>query len=742
MIPAEDYSQIVSRIPGIVLILKANPPHFTIVDFNDERAAATYSSKATAIGKDLFAQFPDNPDDPNPTGVRNLTASLMRVIETRQSHRMSIQKYDIPVGDTGTFEQRYWLPENTPVIGGDGRVKYIIHTVVDVTSTILLEEKQRSAEREIANLSVILSKMHSAVVLADGNERVQWANSAFISLLGLRKEEVIGSSVLSLLARLCDAKARRGIEQSISLRQPMECEVQNTRGLGNWTFARLETQPILSDSQQLIAFFAVITDISQAREAESLIENNEKRNRFILANISDGIAIISRRETVREISASGVRVLEYDERDLIGQSWSDFVHPDDRALVADTLHELASTYFKNTPEFRFRIPSGEYRWLEATYHNFLNEPTIEGIVITFRDVSDRKRQEELLRVSEQNYRYLFSNNPAAIFIWDPATFRIIECNEAAERLTGFTTDELREMTILDYRPESEHAKVRRVAEELANAPFVHAGSSNLITRSGEMLHTDSYHHKIKFYGEDLILALILDVTDKVKLEEQIELERNRKNIEVTDAVLTAQENERAHLGRELHDNINQILTTARLYIEYALAEEKMRTQLMESSRDFIVTAITEVRELSKTLVPASLDENGLTNALDDVIKKVKALNTIEIATRYSFDEKRLSPKFKLAVFRIIQEQLNNIVKHSKASRASIIIQESSADLILMVNDNGIGFDPASRQDGLGFKNILSRATLHGGVMTIDSGIGKGCELKIRFVNVFSEHVHR
>lgn len=257
-----------------------------------------------------------------------------------------------------------------------------------------------------------------------------------------------------------------------------------------------------------------------------------------------------------------------------------------------------------------------------------------------------------------------------------------------------------------------------------------------------MLHTDSYHHKIKFYGEDLILALILDVTDKVKLEEQIELERNRKNIEVTDAVLTAQENERAHLGRELHDNINQILTTARLYIEYALAEEKMRTQLMESSRDFIVTAITEVRELSKTLVPASLDENGLTNALDDVIKKVKALNTIEIATRYSFDEKRLSPKFKLAVFRIIQEQLNNIVKHSKASRASIIIQESSADLILMVNDNGIGFDPASRQDGLGFKNILSRATLHGGVMTIDSGIGKGCELKIRFVNVFSEHVHR
>jgi PAS domain S-box-containing protein len=742
MIPPDDYTKILSRIPGIVLILKANPPHFTIVDFNDERAAATHSEKSAVVGKDLFAVFPDNPDDPNATGVRNLTASLMRVIETRQPHKMSIQKYDIPTPGTDGFEERYWLPENTPVVGDDGQVQYIIHTVVDVTPTAKLEKKQQEAEREIANLSVILARTHNAVIFADGTERIQWVNSAFISLFGLQQERIIGTSFLNLLITISNDNARCDIEKSISLRQPMECEVENSTGHGNWSFAKLETQPIVSESRQLIAFFAVITDISRIKKAESLILKNEQRNRFILGNISEGIAIINAEGVIQEITPSGQRLLEYKDNELPGKKWGDVVPTDQRNIVEECLHEITSSSSQKTIEIRIDLADQKDRWIEITYHNFLAEPAIGGIVLTFRDISERKIQSELLRESEQNYKYLFNNNPAAIFIWHPQTFRIVECNDAAQKLTGYEREELMQITVFDYRPKEEHDRVRQIVKELETIPFVHTGSSQLVTKSGDVLHTDNYHHRIRFYGDDLILALILDITDKVNLQQQIEIQKNRKHIEITDAVLTAQENERIHLGRELHDNINQILTTARLYIEYALAEEKMRIQLMESSRDFIITAIKEVRELSKALVPASLDENGLTNALEDLIKKVKALNTIEITTRYNFDEKKLSPKFKLAIFRIVQEQLNNIVKHSKASRVTIMIKESSADLVLIVADNGIGFDPGIATDGLGFKNIVSRSALFGGIMTVDSGIGKGCELQIRFVNQLYEHVDR
>ena len=727
-------------MPGTVLIVKANPPDFTILDLNDERAAATYSNRSAAIGKDLFVQFPDNPDDPHATGVRNLTASLMRVIETRQPHKMSIQKYDIPTDGTGAFEERYWLPENIPVLGNDGRVQYIIHTVVDVTSTVRLEKKQKEAEREIANLSLVLERTQNAVILADADERVRWVNSAFISLIDMDEETVIGGSFLDLLTNLSDDNARCKIEQSISLRQPLACEIENHGDHGNWRFAKLETQPIFSESNQLIAFFAVFTDITQIKKQELQILKSEQRNRFILGNISEGIAMIDSEGVITELSPSGLGILKYEDQDLIGKSWSRFAHPDDRALIDNALREIVPFHSKRVIQFRFTLPTQNHTWLEATYHNFLNEPAIAGIVITFRDISKRKAQEELIRASEQNYKYLFSNNPAAIFIWHPMTFKIVECNEAAEMLTEYSKHELKEIKVVDLRPEDEHDRIRWVVKELERLPVAHTGLSRLITKTGENLYTDNYHHRIEFYGEDLVLSLILNMTDKVKLQHQVELEKTRKHIEITDAVLTAQENERAHLGRELHDNINQILTTARLYIEYALAEEKLRTQLMESSRDFIISAIKEVRELSKTLVPASLDENGLRSAIEDLIGKVKAVNTIDISARYRFDERKLLPKFKLAVFRIVQEQLNNIVKHSKASQASIIIKESSADLILLVNDNGIGFDPATNNDGLGFRNILSRSTLFGGNMSVNSGIGRGCELQVRFVNQLQSHV--
>jgi PAS domain S-box-containing protein len=735
MISEINYLNIFRRLPNGVLILKANPPHFSILDFNDEYVKATNLSRSAAIGKDLFIQFPDNPNDPNATGVRNLNASLMYVIQKKELHKMSIQKYDIPIPGSSKFEMRYWSPENVPVFDDSGKVEYIIHTVVDVTPTIILEEKQKEAQLEIANLSVILSKTHNAVVLADDEEKVQWVNDAFINLLEVREEEVVGKLFLDVLKRVAHNSSHCDIEQSIALRQPMECEVENPNSNGDWDFAKLETQPILSESTGVNAFFAMITDISEIKKAESIILKNELRNRFILANISDGITIMNPEGIVTEVSPSGLKIMGHEEAELVGKYRPDLIHPEDLAMVNGAFKETVLDNPKKTIQFRFKLPDGRYKWLESTYHNFCDEPAIQGVVLTYRDISERKTQEAFLKASEQNYKYLFENNPAAILIWDPATFKVIECNQAAEVLTGYSRNELKNnMTVFDYRPEEEHQKIRELENRLEEVQSVHSTSSLLISKNGELLHTDNSYHRIIFYGKKLILALMLNVTDKVKLEKQIEFQKNRKHFEITDAVLSAQENERAHLGRELHDNINQILTTARLYIEYALSEEKMRIQLMENSRDFIISAIKEVRELSKTLVPASLDENGLTNALEDLIQKVKLLNTIEITTKYVFNEALLSTKFRLAIFRIIQEQLNNIIKHSKASRASIILKQSASDLILVISDNGIGFDPSTRNDGLGFKNIMSRATLHQGLVSINSSFGKGCELQIKFQN--------
>ncbi|QOZ35304.1 ATP-binding protein [Bradyrhizobium sp. CCBAU 53421] len=141
-----DFKALFEAAPGLYLVL--TQPDFRIVAVSDAYLRATKTERAAILGRGLFEVFPDNPDDPAADGVRNLRASLERVVQFRRPDTMSVQKYDIrkPESEGGGFEERYWSPRNTPVFGPSGQFSYIIHRVEDVTSFIQL--KQRGAEQD------------------------------------------------------------------------------------------------------------------------------------------------------------------------------------------------------------------------------------------------------------------------------------------------------------------------------------------------------------------------------------------------------------------------------------------------------------------------------------------------------------------------------------------------------------------------------------------------------------------
>lgn len=230
-----------------------------------------------------------------------------------------------------------------------------------------------------------------------------------------------------------------------------------------------------------------------------------------------------------------------------------------------------------------------------------------------------------------------------------------------------------------------------------------------------------------------MVGSVQDITAKKEMEKKLlEQELNKQKL-VAQAVVNAQEKERAEIGKELHDNVNQILTTAKLYLELAQNEETDREALMSRSGQSISDAINEVRAISRSLVPASVGDLGLIDSIQDLVESIKATRKLSINFTWQGDiETLMDEKQKLMLFRIIQEQVNNVLKHAQATVLNIDLMTIGTAIELTITDNGKGFDPASikARKGSGITNIISRAELFNGQVIITTSPGNGCQLHI------------
>jgi len=219
--------------------------------------------------------------------------------------------------------------------------------------------------------------------------------------------------------------------------------------------------------------------------------------------------------------------------------------------------------------------------------------------------------------------------------------------------------------------------------------------------------------------------------ERKKAEEKTLAAEEEYRQRMTDAVLRAQEKERKAIGQELHDNINQILAAAKLYFDESLLQENNRAELVRHGMKNITLAIDEIRKLSRALIIPGFIKSGLKQSVQDLICHILKAKKICINLDMDkLDEGYLSEPLKINLYRIIQEQLNNILKYAEASVVTIRIHNSGDSIMLSINDNGKGFDTNSGRSGVGITNINSRAGLFNGRVEIDSSPGNGCCLNV------------
>ncbi|MFZ5789882.1 MAG: ATP-binding protein [Pseudomonadota bacterium] len=184
-----DYHALFEAVPGLYLVLR---PDLTICAASDAYLAATMTKREDVLGRDIFDVFPDNPDDPRATGVSNLRASLLRVLQHRRPDTMAVQKYDVrrPAAEGGGFEERYWSPVNSPVLDANGNVSLIIHRVEDVTDFVRLKMQDSQKEQETHDLRLRAERMEAEIfrraqeiqesnkALRESEERLQHLNAS------------------------------------------------------------------------------------------------------------------------------------------------------------------------------------------------------------------------------------------------------------------------------------------------------------------------------------------------------------------------------------------------------------------------------------------------------------------------------------------------------------------------------------------------------------------------------------
>lgn len=227
---------------------------------------------------------------------------------------------------------------------------------------------------------------------------------------------------------------------------------------------------------------------------------------------------------------------------------------------------------------------------------------------------------------------------------------------------------------------------------------------------------------------------VQNALDRRRTEEELARQRDLQQKVVMETSIQVQEKEREQIGKELHDNINQILAAAKLYLDVVMKgdeSEQDKSEYLEKCLQNLNLAMEEIRQLSQSLVAPSLGGIGLDQALRKLLENFPLSASLKLdLDTVGYREDIRDEGIKLTCYRIAQVQLNNINRHARANSASIRLERIPGRLTLTIRDDGIGFNTNKNSGGIGLRNIKNRVGFYNGTVQIDSEPGKGCTLTI------------
>jgi len=348
------------------------------------------------------------------------------------------------------------------------------------------------------------------------------------------------------------------------------------------------------------------------------------------------------------------------------------------------------------------------------------------------NLADKYATEKKLREMSDRYLLLSRATSDAIWEWDMQTGQIFR-NDALMDMIGYQPVDSRGLSwwLRRVHPEDRNRVADKVKERTDEGKQTWEEEYRFKCADGTYKHMHDKGYIVYENGLPVkMIGTLQDVSDLKELEEQLMSEKLERQKEISETVIRVQEKERSRIGHELHDNVNQILSTVKLFVDMFNPATRDEKEIKQKSIEYLGTAIEEIRKLSKELVVPQLKKEKLVDSIRSLVDDIHISGVMNIGFTHDHENELLSPGRKVTVFRIVQEQLKNILKYSKAKQANVLLQTRDNELQLIISDNGVGFDPKQITKGIGLSNIHDRVRFYNGRVELESSHGKGCTLKV------------
>ncbi|MCI0744113.1 MAG: PAS domain-containing protein, partial [Verrucomicrobia subdivision 3 bacterium] len=415
----------------------------------------------------------------------------------------------------------------------------------------------------------------------------------------------------------------------------------------------------------------------------------------------------------------------------LGHGWAEGIHPDDRQLCLDTYTRSFDARQSFTMEYRLRRRDGEYRWiLDSGLPRLAADGTFLGYIGSAIDISTIKETEVELRTSQERMTAAAEAAHLGMWLWDVPANRIW-LSEKCRELFEFPSDgEITYEALLHrIRPEDREVADKAVRRAIADKTryetefrlLLPDGALRWIAASGRA----DYNGQA---GPSRMLGICIDISERRRAEEAAR--------DLSGRLINAQEEERRRIARDLHDDLNQRL--ALLSVEMELfgrapaSDEEPLGKRLEHLATHVKEISSQVHKLSYELHPAKLDQLGLVAAARAFCRETSQRSDVRVDFIPGALPRHLPADVTLCLYRVLQESIQNVVRHSgaKAARAELTMRDSTVHLV--VSDSGKGFDMthARKTAGLGLVSMEERIRLVHGTIAVHSRPGEGTRVEL------------